>query len=111
MTLKDMEGCLDKLCKAPTTSDFNYALCTISINLHGILKVIATAINPTKADDVVVERVESEWSEGPFMMPSSVFDKMKEDLFEGRGSKAFENEKKDYGPWVYIIIIIHILIF
>jgi len=95
MTLKDMEGCLVDLCKAPTTSDYNYALCTISVNLHGILKVIATAINSAKPDDVVVERVDSEWSEGPFMMPSKVFDNMKEDLFQGRGSKAFENEKKD----------------
>lgn len=45
---------------------------------------------------MVIDRVISEWSEGPFNVKSSVFDKMQEDLFEGRGSKQFENMNKDY---------------
>lgn len=96
MKLEEFESCLVPICedKAIINKDtglsYNYGVCAIAHNLYGILKNIATAIG--NGDSMVIQKVDSEWSEGPFKFPVKVFNSMKEDLFEGRGSKEKENE-------------------
>jgi hypothetical protein len=94
VTLKKFKGCLKSLCENKSIlhksgNSFNYGLCTLAHNLYGIFSRIASAIK--QDENMVIERVVSEWSEGPFLLPVNVFDKMKEDLFRGRGSKQYEN--------------------
>jgi len=71
VTLKQFKDCLPKLCSNDSSiieaknASFNYGLCTLGHNLYGIFSIIAKALG--KDENMIIERVISEWSEGPFL--------------------------------------------